>query len=151
LSNNPDFMRLAEQRNLKGEWRDAIRFCERSLALDPLSPLVYEPLAWAQLRLGQYPEAEASHRKLVELSPTYSFGYIELGESLLLQGKLEQALVEVSKERNPAARLAGMAIAMTALKRKRESRGKPRADLTRRSRVAEAPLFVGFPTFRGLA
>jgi hypothetical protein len=33
------------------------------------------------------------------------------------------------KERTPAARLAGMAITMTALKRKRESRGKPRADL----------------------
>ena len=119
--NNPDFMRLAEQRNPKGEWRDAIRFCERSLALDPLSPLVYEPLGWAQLRLGQYSEAETSHRRSVELSPTYSFGYLELGESLLLHGKLEQALVEVSKERNPAARLAGMAIAMTALKRKRES------------------------------
>jgi hypothetical protein len=43
------------------------------------------------------------------------------GESLLLQGKLEQALVEVSKERNPVAGLAGMAIAMRALKRKRES------------------------------
>ena len=103
-------------------------FCQLT-RVGPVVPLVYEPLDWAQLRLGQYSEAEASHRRLVELSPTYSFGYLEPGESLLLQGKLEQALVEVSKERTPAARLAGMAITMTALKRKRESRGEPRADL----------------------
>jgi len=145
---NPDFMRLAEGRLLKGEWRDAIRFCERSLALDPLSPSVYETLGWAQLRLGQYSEAEASHRRLVELSPTYSFGYFELAETLLLQGKLEQALVEVSKERNPAARLAGMAIAMMALKRKRESDDYLASLVQSYSRDA-AYLIAGVHAFRG--
>jgi tetratricopeptide (TPR) repeat protein len=98
-----------------------MRLDEASLAADPLHPVAYEMLGWTQLRLGQYAEAESSDRRVLELSPTFSYGHFELGTTLLLQGKLEESLAEMAKERLTHARIAGLAIASAALRRRSEA------------------------------
>jgi len=113
--------RMAEERLFKGDLHEAMRLDEASLAADPLHPVAYEMLGWTQLRLGQYAEAESSDRRVLELSPTFSYGHFELGTTLLLQGKLEESLAEMAKERLTHARIAGLAIASAALRRRSEA------------------------------
>jgi TolB-like protein len=105
----------------EGKWDDALKHLNASQALDPLDPTCYLLLTWVQLRRGHQAEAERAARRLLEISPTFTYAHFILGEVLLAGHSVQDALVEMLKETDDAARLGGSAMAYFALARNAES------------------------------
>jgi predicted Zn-dependent protease len=77
----------------------------------------YLLLTWVQLRRGHAAEAERAARRLLEISPTFTYAHFILGEVLLAGHRVQDALVEMLKETDDASRLGGSAMAYFALAR----------------------------------
>jgi TolB-like protein len=102
-----------------GRWDEAARLFKTALTLDPLSAYWYEVLVSVQIVTGRLTEAEAGARKALQISPTFGEGRLTLGEVLLLEGNLQDALAEMQQE--PWARNVGLAMVYHALGRRAES------------------------------
>ncbi|MGO9037939.1 MAG: TIR domain-containing protein [Steroidobacteraceae bacterium] len=107
----------ADERLIVGQWAQAVHLLDAARAVDPLRPSVYEWSCWVYPMLGRLPEAEKACRRALEISPTYVGGAYNLGVTLLVQGKAEDALTEMLKADDPADQLAGLALAYHALHR----------------------------------
>jgi Flp pilus assembly protein TadD len=104
-----------------GRFDEALRFAERAVELDPLDPMTHMESGRVLMCSGRPAEAEANHRRALELSPGMVGARSTLGLLLLLQGRGEEALDEVRKEESPGYRNFGLAIAAHALGRSEES------------------------------
>jgi TolB-like protein len=105
----------------EGNWDDAIRHYNASLALDPLVAAVHYQLSASLVRAGRLEEAEAAIRKAIQISPSYVWARYQLGNVLVLRGKLTDALAAFQEEPDPEAHLYGQALANFALGRRQES------------------------------
>ena len=112
---------LAQERIVMGQREEALRLADASLTLEPLDPYLHFMSTWLYLRLGRLSEAEASARRALEISPTYSGGRFFLAQVLLSQGKAQEALTELEKETDPSSRMIGQALAYFALGRRQEA------------------------------
>jgi TolB-like protein/Flp pilus assembly protein TadD len=104
-----------------GRWDVALKQVNAALAQDPLSPPPYQVLCYIQLRRGRFEEAEAAARRFLEINPVNAYGHAIIGTVLLVRGQPAAALTEYLKETVEAARLAGSAMAYSALGRKADS------------------------------
>ena len=119
---NGDVLWLSAQLPLAlGQDAAARQLYREALAYDPLLPPAYMMLAYVEERSGHWSEAEAADRRLLEVSPTYDWGHVELGLELLMLGDREAALAEVKRDSNPIGRAQGLALVFHALGRKDES------------------------------
>jgi tetratricopeptide (TPR) repeat protein len=103
-----------------------------ALRLDPLNPNIHFLRGWALFWSDHLPEAEASFRRVLQISPTYESAHYYLGHVLLAQGDLAGALHEMDHELDDESRLAGLASVQFAMGRKRDS-DAALAQLTKRS------------------
>jgi TolB-like protein/Tfp pilus assembly protein PilF len=76
---------------LAGDFERAIAQYHEALAMDPVFPEFHWFLGKAYMSDNRFDEAEATFRKLIDLSPD-SYGNGDLWETLFLQGELEEAL-----------------------------------------------------------
>lgn len=99
----------------EGNWDEAIRHYNASIALDPLMAAVHYDLAAALTRAGRLEQAEAAIRKSIQISPSYFWARYLLGNVLVLRGKLADALATVQEQPEPEARFYGLAVVNFAL------------------------------------
>jgi TolB-like protein/Tfp pilus assembly protein PilF len=104
-----------------GRWDEAARLLTASVALDPLFPGAYQWLGYMRERTGRLVEAEAAHRKVLDISPTYAYAHFSVGWTLLAQGKAEAALAEMQQETPDGNRDEGLAIVYYAMGRRAAS------------------------------
>jgi serine/threonine protein kinase/Flp pilus assembly protein TadD len=105
----------------QGRLEEAIGLFRRALELDPLNASSYHILG-ALLRMAdRAEEAEGAYRKALELTPERIVTHASLSLTLLAQGRDEEALEEVARERHEGSRLWALAMILHALGRIAES------------------------------
>ena len=104
-----------------GQWDEAARLITASIALDPLFAGWHDELAIIRDHTGRLAEAEAERRKTLDISPTYERGHLDLGLTLLAEGKLQPALDAMRQETDDGGRDAGLSIVYYAMGRKTEA------------------------------
>jgi TolB-like protein len=115
------FFTASMGRMAAGEWTDVMRLTDAGITIDPLQASAYEMSSWVSLRSGDYPAAEAAARRALQITPTYRGGHRDLGNALLLQGKLEEALAEMQRETFSGWQQVGIVLANRALRRDSEA------------------------------
>jgi tetratricopeptide (TPR) repeat protein len=106
----------------RGHWDEARQLGIEAIALDPLNAASHELIGLeVYLRSGHFGEAEQSLRRALQIAPKYVTGHYFLGEALMLQGHLEDALAEFRKETPDDGQAVGSAMAHFAAGRKAES------------------------------
>jgi TolB-like protein/Flp pilus assembly protein TadD len=94
-----------------GRFDESIELNRRAIRLDPLNIAPHFNLGEESLNTGRLDEAEAAFRKVLELNPDLPGIHEALGRTYLLKGKPEAALDEYQKEKHPADRRYGLALA----------------------------------------
>jgi adenylate cyclase len=101
---------------------DAARqMLKQALAYDPLLADAYSTLSWTEWCAGHYDESLAAARKVLEIDPTYDWGYIGVGYALLYRGDAAAAITEFKRQSNPMEQANGLALAYHALSREGDS------------------------------
>jgi len=119
---NPQVLGYAGQyHTVVGQWDEAARLTTASIAVDPLFAGWHDLLAIIRDHTGRLADAEVERRKTLEISPTYERGHLDLGLTLLAEGKLEAALDAMRQETVDGGRDAGLAIVYYAMGRKAEA------------------------------
>jgi TolB-like protein/Tfp pilus assembly protein PilF len=111
-----------------GKWNDATYDIEAAIAADPLDPNTYETANLVYSYSGRVPDGEAAIRRTLAIAPSYAQAHWELGVDLLLQGKTNEAMLEMQKEPFAESKLFGLALADFALHRT-EAAGRERSQL----------------------
>jgi len=104
-----------------GRWDDAWRKVKTALAVDPLDPNSFWLLMQIQMHRGNFAEAEAANRRLLDIRPTFTWGHNYLGLVLLARGSIDAALAEMNKEPIDEGKQQGLAMVYFALGKKAES------------------------------
>jgi tetratricopeptide (TPR) repeat protein len=73
------------------------------------------------MKLGRYADAEAAARRRLDLSPEGSGGHSDLALALLMQNRVDEALLENARDRGPRARLLGAGAIYHAMGRHAEA------------------------------
>ena len=98
------------------QFQKSAEIFQTGLAIDPLDANLHVLLGWGvYLRSGRYGEAEAALRRTLEISPEYSTARWYLGQALVLQGRLDEALDVMQHESVDGGRFAGMAVVYHAM------------------------------------
>jgi TolB-like protein/Flp pilus assembly protein TadD len=106
----------------RGRWDEARQLGIQAVAFDPLNAFAHESLGYIiYLRSGHLAEAEQSLHRALQIMPGYDVMHYELGEALMLQGRLETALAEFRKATPDDGQAVGSAMAYFAAGRKAES------------------------------
>jgi len=100
-----------------GHLDEARQMLKQALAYDPLLADAYNTLAWTEWCAGRYEESLVAARKLLEIDPTYDWGYINVGFALLYRGDAAGAISEFKRQSNPMEQATGLALAYHALGR----------------------------------
>jgi TolB-like protein/DNA-binding winged helix-turn-helix (wHTH) protein/Tfp pilus assembly protein PilF len=104
-----------------GRFDEALRLNSRAVDLDPLSAGSWESRGETEFFMGRLDQASADCKKALELSPDVWSGPIMLGRIYVLQGRSQEALLEIERVRDESQRASLYAIAYYALGRKQES------------------------------
>jgi serine/threonine protein kinase/Tfp pilus assembly protein PilF len=80
-----------------GQFDEGIRELRKAQELDPLSPIVYLPMAYAHLVAHNYDEAIREAKKALEIDPNFARAHASLGQTYLSQGKGEEAIIELKQ------------------------------------------------------
>jgi TolB-like protein/Flp pilus assembly protein TadD len=105
-----------------GKWSEAIRLGKAGLATDPLNADLYGSLAEnVYVRCGRFAEAESALRREIEISPHFTSTHYYLGLTLMLQGRLDEALAAMQQETVEDGQFEGSALVYHAMGRKAES------------------------------
>ncbi|MEO5579838.1 MAG: tetratricopeptide repeat protein, partial [Gemmatimonadaceae bacterium] len=75
-----------------GRFDSAMVVIRKAQALEPLSPGRTVSVALLHTTLGQYDRAISEAKKAIELNPDYADAYLSLGNVLLEQGKVAEAI-----------------------------------------------------------
>ena len=105
----------------RGQLTQALEFCRRSVAVDPVNPLGRQFLASALSVSGRQGEARAEYAREIELNPSAPNSYAAMGLTYVLEGKFEEALVAAQKDAAGWARLLVVSCARWGQKRVIES------------------------------
>jgi TolB-like protein/DNA-binding winged helix-turn-helix (wHTH) protein/Flp pilus assembly protein TadD len=102
-----------------GRLDEAIALTEEASALDPLRTNAY--LGALLYLAGRYDEGRAAVQKALAINPKLEGAHFTLGNILLAQGNLRNALAEMESEPGEWQRLTGQALVYHALNRSRDS------------------------------
>lgn len=120
--NNPIVLLFAAGGSLSaGQWNEALRLLESSLAVDPLGASTIDLEGYVHVRLGRIGEAENDFRRTLDIAPTYVGAHFDLGVTQLIQGKTEAALAEMRKEVPAGGQTIGLAVVYHALHRTKDA------------------------------
>ena len=113
---NPDVLSLvALYRARRRQFAPAISTIERAQALDPLNPGLYKTAGRIRFAAGDHVAAIELARKALELNPAISGAHGDVGNALLLLGRIDEAAVEFAEERIGLLAIPGKA--MVAIRR----------------------------------
>ena len=119
---NPEVVRSAGfSAAILGRFDEALRLTRRAVDLDPLNAMSWEILGETKFDAGQADEAIEDLKRAVELNPDLWNGHIFLSEIYILQGRPQDALLEIERVRLDSTRVSLYAIAYHALGREKES------------------------------
>jgi tetratricopeptide (TPR) repeat protein len=104
-----------------GRWDEALDATNKAIERDPLQPNYYTNLGLILDAANRDSEAESAYRKSLELDPAGFSRHVDLGRSLLLQGKPEAALAEMLQDKDESWRLAALPLVYHALGQHNES------------------------------
>ena len=104
-----------------GRYPEATSQLNAALRLEPLTPNLLFNLAWGHYWSGHLPQAEASLRRALQVSPTYESAHYYLGHILLSRGDVANALSEMERESDEESRIAGIASVQFVMGHKAES------------------------------
>jgi tetratricopeptide (TPR) repeat protein len=131
-----------------GHWDEAIRQFHSSLARDPLYPGGNNMLSGVYARAGRLTEAEATERRVLELSPTHASAPYNLAVILLALGRRDEALKVMQQATH--LRAQGLILVYYALGRKADSDAQL-ATLTREHASNDAFSIAEAHAYRGEA
>jgi TolB-like protein/Tfp pilus assembly protein PilF len=118
---NPDILRSAAYSSAQfGRFDEGLRLARRAIELDPLNARRRVFLGQLEYWVGALDEAAADLMRARELSPDAP-SHIFLAEIYVMQGRPQDALAEIERERTDPFRLQRYAIAYHALGREKES------------------------------
>jgi TolB-like protein/Tfp pilus assembly protein PilF len=83
----------------------------KAIDIDPVNDNAYYNFGSYLVNSGRLEEGERAIRRFLQLDPTSNAGYSFLAEALILQGKVDEALSESGKIRDPYARLLSQSLA----------------------------------------
>jgi TolB-like protein/Tfp pilus assembly protein PilF/tRNA A-37 threonylcarbamoyl transferase component Bud32 len=75
-----------------GRREEGLKHTHRSEALTPLSPRAMTMTAWGLYQARDFLGAEAKARQMVDMAPNYPQSYLQLGNALEQQGRVDEAL-----------------------------------------------------------
>jgi TolB-like protein/class 3 adenylate cyclase/Tfp pilus assembly protein PilF len=104
-----------------GRLDEAVARDRLAIANDPLSTSAHHNFGIALLFAGRLEEARVEFQKALELAPDRTIEHCLLSEVHLIRSHAVEALAEAEKEKYPAYRLWGLALASHALGRKKDS------------------------------
>ena len=104
-----------------GRLDESIEFQKQAIALDPLRVAFYAYLGNLLYEAARYEEAITAFRKALDLNPEHGFIHSGLGQILLAQGHLQEALAEMHREPVESEKLTGEALVYHALGHRQES------------------------------
>jgi tetratricopeptide (TPR) repeat protein len=104
-----------------GRFDEALQLARRAVELDPLNADSWERLAEAELFMGQLDQSAADSKKALELDPDYWASPLNLSRIYLLQGRPQDALLEIERVHYAPYRAHLYALTYYALGRKKES------------------------------
>ena len=104
-----------------GRLDEATTLGRRAMELDPLNAGACYDAGLSFYTAGRRDEGAAAFRKVLELIPEREIVHFYLGRIHLADARPQQALTEMEREKHPAFRPMGMALAYHALGRKKES------------------------------
>jgi len=107
--------------NSLGDWSKAESDFRAHLSRDPLDPDPRQQLASALYGAGRFPEAAVEYERAIQIDPTFAFGHLGLGETLIAMGKADAALKEIELESPDTGKQYGLACAYFLLDRKSDS------------------------------
>jgi eukaryotic-like serine/threonine-protein kinase len=113
---------------VEGNFDRSVSLAKLAIVLDPLSPSAYRELGRVLTFVGRLEEAQVALTRAVEMSPDMTTIHLGLSWVAFLQGKFEEALRIIEKEKLAGYRFCGQAMASHALGRKADS-DKQLADL----------------------
>lgn len=106
----------------RGDWDKGNRLVRQVIAQDPLNPFGHWILGWqVYARTGRYAEAATSIKKALEIDPKYGSAHYFLAITLLMQGKLQEALDAANQETLEDGQLEASAAIYYAMQRQRDS------------------------------
>ncbi len=106
------------------KFKAAENYIETAYKMDPLSDITHHLRGFVHYVQEQFEQAIANYRRSIELKPGAEVSYMELGESLILTGKAEEALKFYStlpEESASLMRKGGMALSHAALGNNKEA------------------------------
>jgi tetratricopeptide (TPR) repeat protein len=131
-----------------GRLDEAIGLYRKAIEIDPLNANLYYYIGVVLHYAGRQEEAMSALNKALELAPEMEFAHALLCRVSLAQGHLQEALAEAVKEKDPAFRLWGLALACHALGRKKESDANL-AELISKFQTDDPYQIAGVYAFRG--
>ena len=75
-----------------GRFDDSIAEAKRAERLDPVSPIIVTGIAWMHHLARRFDEAERSARAALALDPNFMMAHYRLGEALIHQGRVNDAI-----------------------------------------------------------
>ncbi len=102
--------RYGEFNARNGDVAKGIAALEKAVRLDPVNARAWKSFGNALFFARRYPEAVERQREALRLNPDFVSGHMELGNMLLLQGRLDEARAAYNAEPARWAKLVGLAI-----------------------------------------
>jgi TolB-like protein/DNA-binding winged helix-turn-helix (wHTH) protein len=119
---NPEYLlQAAFSAAQLGHSDEALALARRAIELDPLNAATWEERGEIEFYEGQLGAAEADVKKSLELSPEIWPGSVTLTRIYLMQGRPQDALLEIERVRSDALRTYLYAVTYAAIGRKKQS------------------------------
>jgi len=101
-SNNTEVLyALSELNASKGQLEEAVCYCQRVIALDPLDLNAYHDQGRFLIELGRLDEAESCYTLLLDLNPSHHNAHGHIAKIFLARNDLKGALEEIEKLEEP--------------------------------------------------
>jgi len=101
-----------------GELDRGLAEVRRARELDPLSPLLNTILGIAHYTRREYADAVTQFHKALEIDPNFLLAHAMLGQTLVMQGAIDEGIAEVQKARQINGDVGGLSILGYAYARK---------------------------------
>jgi tetratricopeptide (TPR) repeat protein len=96
--------------NAVGRTADALEQLNQSKRLDPVSPAIHTALAEAYYFDRQYENAMQEAQKALEIDPSFTLGYLNMGRALEQLGRYDEAITAFGKGQSISGKLPAITV-----------------------------------------